>query len=347
MKKIMLIWNSAKSISETRQSISLFVIPTLLIVLCIETINCQATDNLHTLQESKLKLEKLEREIEKLQAEIRSIQIDNQSVGPKTKWFSSVFGAIGGLAAALIGLLIWILGRSLTEKISLTQEAKLEQDKELSREKHNIELFQNLANDNPRIQLSSASVLLQRLYDFQAKEEREMISEAEKRERPTILQVLIAVTKEKETQPAILKLIGDNLVKSLGAVVPDNEEPNFNKPSSLKGIDFQKVRLTNVWWKRVDAREIDFFEAVLDNSGLSEAFLMKTVFLGTSLKYCVLRNAQLQEADLRKSNVIGANLQGANLNNAKLEGCIFDSTTQWPNDFDPLAFGAVKVSNPG
>ncbi|MCI0496190.1 pentapeptide repeat-containing protein [candidate division KSB1 bacterium] len=310
--------------------------------------------------ESELKLKKLESEITKLQAEVENLRISNKALGPMTRWISAVLGAISGLAGAIIGLFIWLAGRSLSNKMSKTQNAKLQQDKELSREQHNLKLFENLGNENLRIQLAAASVLIQRLMYFREQKNRNLLSNAERLELISIIHVLIAVTKDNieglNESFSLNKYIGDNLVIALDAIIPEDGEPNSDQPSPLTKIDFQKSRLRNVWWRRVDARDLDFFEADLSKSGFAEAFLMNAVFLQASLIGCVLRKAnlegsnleganlegaKLEKANLKNSNLKGADLSGANLSGTILEGAKYNSKTKWPQNFDPASMGAI------
>ncbi|HEX9974057.1 MAG TPA: pentapeptide repeat-containing protein [bacterium] len=268
-------------------------------------------------------------------------------MGPTTRWISTILGTIGGLAGALIGLFIWLLGRSLSNKITKTQDAKLLQDKELNREQHNLQLFKSLGDENPRTQLAAASVLVQRLMYFRKQKKSNLLSETEYLELPTIIHVLIAVTKEKISdrryELILNKYIADNLVIALDAIVPINQEPDENKPSPLHRIDFQKSQLVNVWWERIDARDVDFFEADLRKAGLEGAFLMDTVFLCASLEGCVLRKANLTGADLRRANLKGTDLRGAILKNTKLDGAEYDLNTKWPDNFQIKDTGAVLV----
>jgi uncharacterized protein YjbI with pentapeptide repeats len=59
-----------------------------------------------------------------------------------------------------------------------------------------------------------------------------------------------------------------------------------------------------------------------------------------------LRGADLYGADLRWANLSGANLSGANYNTAPFQDELGNTyqPTQWPDDFDPVAAGAVDVS---
>ena len=287
-----------------------------------------------------LEAEKTYSEIKKLQAEIESLQITNKSIGPATKWFSTMLGAIGGVLGAIIALLIYVFGRSLSNKFTETQDAKLQQDKDFAREKHMLELFEKLAQDNPKLQLAAASVLLQRLceYNTGSVEPRDV-----EREKPIILQVLMDVLKDPQAPETLLKIIADRIVIGLEAKVPDRMQPQHDKPSPIEDLDFQKTRIINAWWKRIDARGIDFFDAKLINCGLREAFLNNAVFFHASLEGSTLREANLTDCDLREANLAGCDLRGAKLEGAKLEGATYDSSTKWPSDFNPDTFGAIRV----
>ena len=59
-----------------------------------------------------------------------------------------------------------------------------------------------------------------------------------------------------------------------------------------------------------------------------------------------LRGAALRGADLR-----GADLRDVNLTNADLEytfllGAFYDESTVWPDDFNPVAAGAMLIEQP-
>lgn len=173
----------------------------------------------------------------------------------------------------------------------------------------------------------------------------------EAKERKTIVDVLVAVTKEKPRPSAgtstakpevseLPKYIGDNIVKALHAVMKAKPPPHSTSPLAHAGTDWQKVQLVEVWWEGVDARGIDFFQANFERAGLAGAHLHKTVFYQTSLRGAVLRNADLREANLEEAdlsgvNLNGADLTGAKLRDAKLEGIKYDAKTKWPTGFQP------------
>src|SRR5207253_1683619 len=104
---------------------------------------------------------------------------------------------------------------------------------------------------------------------------RGRLNRFEVNERPTIVNVLIAMTKF-ESEVAIQKYVADSLARALGAIVPpDAEGPSGASP--LKAFDFQGAKLQGAWWKRIDARDIDFYAAHLRHAGLRGAFLADSV----------------------------------------------------------------------
>jgi hypothetical protein len=56
-----------------------------------------------------------------------------------------------------------------------------------------------------------------------------------------------------------------------------------------------------------------------------------------------LAYADLSGANLSAATPIGAKLLGANLSGANLQEAKYDKDTKWPDGFDPVAAGAIKV----
>jgi hypothetical protein len=331
----------------------------------------QATDDNDGINSpsNKLKIQKLEVEIEKLQNEIRNIEITNKAMGPRTRWFSTVIGAIGGLAGAMIALTIWFLGRSAAKRYQEVQSSKdsqeklkLKQDKELAREVHNLELFKALGSDEPLTSLAAASVLLQRLKQFHKNEQENNLTDTETLEQPTITQVLLSMLKKRdeysESHLSLMKLIADSMVEYLGAIMPgpqkDAKAEPLTEKSPLKRFDFQKTHLSNLWWKLVDAREVDFFDSEIKDAGFAKALLAGAIFLESDLTGSVFKEADLDNANLRNTNLDKTVLKGANLCNADLSGAKnignaqlfnakYNHNTKWPEGFDPKEANAVLI----
>jgi uncharacterized protein YjbI with pentapeptide repeats len=274
--------------------------------------------------------EKTRQEIEKLRLEVAALRESNTSISYWIRTGSAIVGAIGGFLTAIVAALF---GMFFQNRYSLSQDRKLKQDAQAQRETHILELCKALSEKNARLQFAAASVLIQRLQTSDST----LSAEARHIERSGIVQVLVSVLKEKRianTTGSLNKFIADNLVKALGAVVTERHAPP-EQTSVLKSgdWDFQYAKLTNCYWRGVDARGIDFFRADISKAGLREALLSGAVLMEASLE-----GSKLQGADLT-----GADLTGAKLNGADLRGAKYDSSTRWPAGFDPVMAGAVTV----
>ncbi len=288
-------------------------------------------------KQQELALEKLKEEISKLREETSSLKITNDAIGNRTKLFTTWLSAAGGAAATLlIGVITFLLNRSFnrTQNAKLQQDLKLSkdkhdletrklaQDKQLAREKHLLDLFRELNSDKPRVRIGVIAVLMQRLKTIRGDGNT---SEAESvQEFDTIARVLISVTKHEE-EPEIQKYIADGLAEALGAIVPEGHLPG--KESPLKKYDLQGAKLDNAWWRRVDARGVDFNKASFSGAGLREAFFNEAVLRKANLSRAKLvradlSNTNLSEADLTNADLSEANLEGADLRGAILKGTI-------------------------
>ena len=145
--------------------------------------------------------EKLQEEIYKLRAEIESLE----ALPKETRLWTTWVGAVGGLAGTLLAAGAAFLGWNLRKSFAKVQEDKMKQDKELTQEKHFLELCQSLGNENPRIQISAAAVLISRLKtNFEKGDEAkngntpDMFTSQDYEERNSIIKVLLSITKERE-----------------------------------------------------------------------------------------------------------------------------------------------------
>jgi len=86
----------------------------------------------------------------------------------------------------------------------------------------------------------------------------------------------------------------------------------------------------------------------LTGANLTEAHLTGTNLTDADLREANLDAAHARGADLTGANLSGASLRGthmpnASLENATLTGAKYNEVTRWPDNFDPVAAGAVKV----
>ncbi len=133
--------------------------------------------------------------------------------------------------------------------------------------------------------------------------------------------------------------------------------------ADLSGVDLRKADLKEAVLRNADLRGTDLRDAVLSGADLVGTILrepqaqlrgadLRAVDLieqdlsGFDLTLTSLREAHLNEADLRGASLVDAQLQAADLNGAKLEGvdltrAQISGETTFPDDFDPLAEGAI------
>jgi len=280
----------------------------------------------------------LSQQVEKLKLENQKLQIEVQNLSvttPKEQLAITAAGAIGTVVGTVVTLLVALVGWWINRTYNRTQHKKIEQERQLSREKHNLELFQGLGSDNARVRIASASVLLQRLRSEYAglTDGGNSSDTTGQEEVRTLVQVLLSVIKDRQGRDdegdiALRKHIADNLVKALNLVRDEGHPSSDENPSALQSFDLQGALLRDVFWRGVDLRHVDLFGADLQKA---------------SLRNADLRNAVLMEADLRGAVLKGAILEGTNLQSANLTGAKYDKRTLWPESFDPKASGAIEV----
>jgi hypothetical protein len=288
-----------------------------------------------------LEVAKLTAEVDKLRAEVASLQALDPFSRVATAWLA----AGGTLVAGAVGALItWAVRR--------TGEQKLQQERELGREQHNLRLFQDLGNGSR----AAASVLLDRLKRLH---QRKRLDDVEAAEPSLIKNVLIAALKAEQPRPtiqqpigiaisdgsvsppslnsppsgvdpALCKYIADELVNTLSARFLRGRRPEDIDGHSPLGQEFQKCILREVFWADVDARGVDFYASDLSEASLRgaalqrakfyEATMVKAVLEEADLTLANLGGARLGSANLKKANLSRANLQGADLTGADLDG---------------------------
>jgi uncharacterized protein YjbI with pentapeptide repeats len=151
--------------------------------------------------------------------------------------------------------------------------------------------------------------------------------------------------------------------------------------ADLRGEDLREADLTGANLREADLRGAKLRSAELSGADLQEADLRDADLTGANLREAnlrgaKLRNAELSGVDLQGADLSGADLRGANISNAQMSGAIlveanligadlsttdlsgadmsqahlfeadlhgakYDRYTRWPEDFDPVAAGAV------
>ena len=104
--------------------------------------------------------------------------------------------------------------------------------------------------------------------------------------------------------------------------------------SDLRGSDFSGAHLYGTYLYRANCSECDFTGALLQGVVLDEVNLSRVNFVDARL---VADNMGFT-CSLR-----GTDLRGTILANALLTGCKYDPFTQFPDGFDPVAQGMIRV----
>ncbi|BAZ33176.1 pentapeptide repeat-containing protein [Cylindrospermum sp. NIES-4074] len=125
-------------------------------------------------------------------------------------------------------------------------------------------------------------------------------------------------------------------------------EVNFQQPINTAATlieryaagqrDFSKAELSDASLPGVDLKGCDFSYADLSAANLSGANLR-----GCDLSFADLSQANLRDADLRGALLISADLRHADITGAKLEKADGDSTTHFPQNFDPVQAGVQNA----
>jgi hypothetical protein len=116
----------------------------------------------------------------------------------------------------------------------------------------------------------------------------------------------------------------------------------------LAGAKFFGTSFNNVDLSGANLRDADFAGAILTGVTLSGATLDGASLVAATLASADLRDLDFAGVVLVVTNLSGADLSGANLGaailvSADLSGARYDSHTIWPEGFDPVAAGAIRV----
>src|SRR5438128_3963768 len=99
------------------------------------------------LNDDKVKLQS-----EKLTLEINRLRELSRWEGTPVGWFATY---VGSLASTALTVVIGLLGIFIPWRLNAARIRMMDQEKELTREEHNIELFRGLSSRRPRLQLAS------------------------------------------------------------------------------------------------------------------------------------------------------------------------------------------------
>jgi uncharacterized protein YjbI with pentapeptide repeats len=131
-----------------------------------------------------------------------------------------------------------------------------------------------------------------------------------------------------------------------GINLADMEIPGLHLDDSVVFGDLSRSNLS-----RSVFRNVNFLLSRFVYSNLKETCFYYSDLACTDLSYAELNNSTLKSTSLLSANLTHANLQGANLqgsdlrratiDNTNFQGSIYNSQTQFPENFDPIAAGAI------
>ncbi len=178
--------------------------------------------------------------------------------------------------------------------------------------------------------------------------------------------------------PGVIFLSGADLseINLEGAVLIEAHLAGSNlRGAQMDGAHLEWARLGEACLVQASLQRTFLVAAHLAGAQLGEADLQGTHLLGANLSGADLTNAHLEEAqmqwasfltanlsgahlvganmvgsELQSANLAGADLCGANLEDAhlgwvRLRGAHYDKETCWPENFDPVGAGAIKVED--
>jgi len=136
--------------------------------------------------------------------------------------------------------------------------------------------------------------------------------------------------------------------------IPEDWNPIFADRDLLAGANLREAQLTGTDFGNADLTGVclaraNLYQAFLNQTNLRHADLEDAILRGSDLEDADLGFANLKRADLSVSGVGGltrlggANLIGANLDGANLTGALYDSTTRFPDGFEPRSHGMLTL----
>lgn len=125
-------------------------------------------------------------------------------------------------------------------------------------------------------------------------------------------------------------LLGTNLVKA--------QLPRAN----LCGVELDYADLTGANLEGANLGGANLHHATLRFARLRSALLRDANLTDANLFSADLEKADLWGADVQRARLWNGHLPGADLSDALLVGSLFNSGTEWPDAYDPIAAGAVR-----
>jgi uncharacterized protein YjbI with pentapeptide repeats len=305
------------------------------------SVDCSETIDDRTLSAQELTNLQLCQQIAKLKLEVDALKEARGNIFSIFMPISAAVGAVVGIVLTIIGgRFQHLLNKANTDKAKL-EEKKLDQERRIKREEHNIKLMEGMGAQHTAVQLASAASVLQRAAFVGASANPE-----DQREFAMLAQVLVAVLRARSLNDKVTKFVAEELV-NVFMLRGRTSADGLPAAANLATYGLSNAELTDIDWQRVYAPGVDFFKAKLTKSTLRSATLTNAVFYEADLTGVVFKGA-----DVTGANFTGAILDGANFTGAKgLETATFHESTRWndktlwPAGFSPPA-GTVSAASP-
>lgn len=294
---------------------------------------------------------KLCREITNLQEENTELRRNNNALSAPLAFLLPWSGLITGLVGLFVAITAPLLGWWINRGVGNREKLRLEQERQLKRESHNLELMRNLGSKEISVQLTSASALLRRYEDIQVLLGEKDISKTEavalKTEARLIKDAIFAALCQPDGNPDFCKYAADRMVASFGMLLrTDQGKVTKTRPGNAKDAPksamaeygLQRAKLGHVFWRFVHGAGVDFYAATLTSAGLRDAWLTNAIFRRANLEKAVLINADLRGANFSKANLASADLRGADISGAiftdatGLDTALFSASTRFSDD---------------
>lgn len=288
-------------------------------------VTCRDIDLTRPMTGEELRDAQMCQELQKLREEVTSLQVANSATRSGLGFLLPWSGIVGGLAAALAALLVPTIGILVRNSFEKSQRQKLEQERSLQREQHNLKLMEGLGSANRAVQLASISSLLRRIDELKRRSTR-----ADETEIKTLSDVVVSVLRDPQIDEGVSKYLADEIVNVFDLRIVDQSQRGSGGVLSLREFNLSRARLKDVYWADVYASGVDLYQADLSGASLRGADLSKAILYETNMQDAVLRGANLRGANLKRINLRGADLSGADLTDATyLEASSLDERTTW------------------
>ena len=114
--------------------------------------------------------------------------------------------------------------------------------------------------------------------------------------------------------------------------------------ADLRGADLIHADLRGANLIKADLRGANLSGATLSGATLSQAYLNGAKLVRANLSGATLIQADLSYTKLVRAKLVRADLSRADLSEADLSKAKYDDNTKWPDGFDPVAAGAILVT---